>query len=138
MLIRVPLAFVTGLSLYMIAMVLSVYDGVLSLIFQPIIGSILTVIALVALVTIGSPLLFRRNWDWWAREWWISIVVGGVGAAGFVMAWIPKFEVQVFDSDLQQMVSQPNPSLGVGGWLAMVFAVLWCPKLGFLRTRRWL
>lgn len=138
MLIRLPLAFVVGLALYMVAMVLSVYDGVLSLILQPIMGSILTLIALFGLSVIGSPLLIRRNWAWWARNWWLSVALGGLGAIGFVMAWLPKFQVQVFDPDLQQMIPQPHPALGMGGWLAMVFAVLWCPKIGFLRTRRWI
>jgi hypothetical protein len=131
-------AFVVGLSLYMIAMVLSVYDGVWSLIFQPIMGSVLTIIALIGLVVVGSPLLGRRSWAWWARNGWISFSLAGLGLVVFVLAWHQRMQVQVFDPQLGQMIDQPHPGLGVGGWLAVVFAVLWCPKLGFVRTKRWL
>lgn len=138
MLVRLPLAFVTGLALYMIAMVLSVYDGLLSLLLQPIMGSVVTLIALFALVVIGSPLLFKRNWAWWARNWWLSIALAGLGVIAFVTAWIPSLQVAVFDPDLQQTINQPNPALGMGGWLAVVFAVLWCPKIGLFRSKRWI
>lgn len=40
--ISVIIAWVLGWLVYMIAMVLTVYDGILSLMFQPIMGAIVT------------------------------------------------------------------------------------------------
>ena len=37
--VRFLIAFFTGLTVYMLAMVMTVYDGLMSMIFQPVVGA---------------------------------------------------------------------------------------------------
>ena len=57
---RIALAWLTGLAAYMLAMVMSSYDGVLSLIFQPMVGAIVSGIG-VLLTAIPTSLVRRMQ-----------------------------------------------------------------------------
>jgi hypothetical protein len=137
MLIRLPLAFLTGLAIYMVAMLMTVYDGILSLLFQPIMGSILTVIAMLVLCVIGSPLLVGRLWKKWRELWWISVAIAGAGFVCLVLSWMPGIRVKVWDPEMSAWIDSFEPTLSIGGWLAMIFGVAFCPVIGFRGDRRW-
>jgi hypothetical protein len=137
MAIRLPLAFVLGLVIYMIAMAMTVYDGALSLIFQPIVGSILTGLALFALCVFGSPLLIGGVWKRWQRVGWLVLLLSVAGIACFVASWHPSLRVQVLDPETNMMVDSFHPVLSIGGWLLAMFGLLFCPAIGFRGDRRW-
>jgi hypothetical protein len=93
--IRLPLAFILGLVIYMIAMAMTTYDGVVSLILQPIVGSILTGLALIVLLVVGSPLLIGAVWKHWRRAGWFVLGLTVVGIACLIASWHPSLRVQV-------------------------------------------
>jgi hypothetical protein len=130
MAIRLPLAFILGLVIYMIAMVMTTYDGIASMILQPIMGSILTGLALIALLVVGSPLLIGAVWKRWRRVGWLVLAVTMIGIACLIASWHP-FRVKVLNPDTGAMVDSFHPALAVGGWLAAMFGVAFCPAIGF-------
>ena len=137
MLIRLPLAFVLGLAIYMIAMVMTVYDGVASMIFQPIVGSILTALALLALCAGGGPLLITAVWRRWRRVGWLALFITVAGIVALFASWHPSLRVQVTDPETRMLRDSFHPALAVAGWLAAMFGVAFCPAIGFRGDRRW-
>src|SRR5207253_499212 len=125
MLIRLPLAFVVGLVINMIAMAMTVYDGALSLIFQPIVGTIFTVVALAVLSIRGAPLLYKPVWQRWQHFWWISVLLFGLGLMSLAASWHPSLRVQMWDAQTSGVVDSFQPALGVGGWLAVMFSIVY-------------
>jgi len=138
MLVRLPLAFVAGLTIYMVAMVMTVYDGLLSMVFQPIVGTMFTAVALGVLTALGTPLLLQPVWQRWRRVWWISIVLLALGLASLVVSWHPSLRVEMSDPEIGGMRESFQPTLAVGGWLAVMFSLAFCPKIGLHGDRRWL
>lgn len=138
MLIRLPLAFLLGLGIYMIAMMMTTYDGCLSIVFQPVMGTLVTGVSLVALCVLGSPLLLRQAWERWRHLWWISILLTVAGIASFIVSWHPSLREKLLNPDTQTWVDSFHPALGLGGWLAAMFGVAFCPLIGLRGDRRWL
>jgi hypothetical protein len=135
--IRLPLAFILGLAIYLIAMAMTTYDGFASLILQPIMGSILTGLALFALLVVGAPLLIGAVWKHWRRAGWSVLGLTGIGIVCLVASWHPSLRERVFDPESGAMVDSFHAALAVGGWLAAMFGVAFCPSLGFYGDRRW-
>jgi hypothetical protein len=75
MVVRLPLAFLLGLVINMISMMMTRYDGCLSLLLQPVMGALVTGLSLIVVCIFGSPLLFRRVWERWRHLWGISILL---------------------------------------------------------------
>jgi len=138
MLIRLPLAFVAGLAIYMVSMMMTTYDGILSLILQPIMGGILTAIALVGVSVLASPLLFPAVWQRWRRVWWISLVMLVLGLASLVASWHPSLRIEVADPETGGTRESFQPAMAIGGWLAVMFSLAYCPVIGLHGDRRWL
>jgi hypothetical protein len=136
-LLRLPLAFLLGLVIYMIAMMMTTYDGVLSMILQPLMGALLTGLFLVALCILGSPLLFRQVWEKWRHLPWIPIALTLAGIASFIVSWHPLLREKVLNPDTHAWVESFHPALGIGGWLAAMFGVAFCPLIGLHGDRRW-
>ena len=137
MAIRLPLAFILGLVIYLIAMAMTTYDGIASLIVQPIMGSILTGLALIVLLVVGSPLLIGAVWNRWRRAGWLVLGITVIGIGCLIASWHPALRIKVLNPDTGAMVDSFQPALAAGGWLAAMFGVAFCPALGFRGDRRW-
>lgn len=137
MVIRLPLAFILGLAIYLIAMAMTTYDGLASLILQPIMGSILTGLALLALLVAGSPLLIGAVWKRWRRAGWFVLGLSVIGIVCLVASWHPSLRERVLDPETGALADSFHPALALGGWLAAMFGVAFCPSLGFHGDRRW-
>jgi hypothetical protein len=138
-LIRFPLAMFAGVTAYMIAMMMTTYDGVLSMIVQPIMGVFLTAIALTLLIAVGSPLLFLRAWRVWRRLWAIPLIICFCGTVAMVLSCLPAFQIVVWNPDRGTFVESADPALAIGGWLAMLFGILYQPRLCLPMTSgRWM
>jgi hypothetical protein len=117
-------ALLVGVFYYMLAMAMTVYDGVLSLIFQPIIAVILTTIGIGIVWLVGLPIrLFSGLRSWWIDHWWISFAIGTVAFVMMWASWLPSLRIQVWNPDLESHEDSFHPLLGFGGWLLTVFAV---------------
>jgi len=118
-------AFLVGVFYYMIAVAMTVYDGALSLIFQPIMGAIFTAIGIAICLVLGSPIRFIRPIKtWWRRYWWIPFIIGTLGFVMMIASWFPAFRVEVMDPELGYMVDSFHPVLAIGGWTISLFAAL--------------
>jgi hypothetical protein len=118
-------ALVAGTFFYTVAVVMTVYDGILSMIFQPIMGGIFSTIAIVFLLIIGLPIRLNQKLNhWWSMHWWLSILLGTIGFISMILSWMPPFQITIYDDILKQNVQSFNPTLSCGGWLLLLFALL--------------
>ena len=133
---QLAVAFLVAWFYYMIAMAMTVYDGALSMIFQPIMGALFAGAAVLLCLVLGLPIRLvaklRRSWQ---RLWWLPFFLGAVGFVLMVLSWQPLFRQTVHDYDTGTNVRTFRPALAPGGWLLSVFAALhfWFPFPKFLR-----
>jgi hypothetical protein len=134
---QITAALIVGVCYYMLAMAMTVYDGILSLMFQPIMGAIFTLIAIAVMSLVGLPIrLMRRLNAWWRKHWWIVFLIGTVAFLMMYASWMPQFRTMILDPETQTEVASFHPVLAVGGWLLTIFAVLhFYPPLPWLRSR---
>ena len=135
--LQIVAALIVGVCYYMLAMAMTVYDGILSMMFQPIMGTILTMIAIAAMSLVGLPIrLMRRLNDWWRKRWWVVFVIGTIAFLMMYASWMPQFRTKVLDPETHMEVASFHPMLAVGGWLLTIFAVLhFYPPLPWLRSK---
>ena len=77
-LIRVLAAWSLGWLVYMIAMVMTVYDGITSLIFQPIIAAVFSAVAVGVGLLVGCIFRIPPIGRLWSSSWfWAAALAGG-------------------------------------------------------------
>ncbi len=117
-------ALIVGVGCYMLAVITTSYDGVVSLLFAPLAGAVITLMAIAVLLLVGFPIRRIGSWRrWWLRHRWIPLVLGSVAFVMMAASWLPQFRVQIQDPELG-MVDSFHPLSGFGGWLLALFAVL--------------
>ena len=76
--IAVCAAFAIGWIVYMIAMVMTVYDGITSLIFQPIIAAVFSSVAVGVGLLVGCIFCIPPMGRFWRSSWfWAAALAGG-------------------------------------------------------------
>jgi hypothetical protein len=133
---QLAIAFAVAWFYYMVAMVMTVYDGPLSLIFQPIMGALFAGFAVALCFVLGLPIRLVAKWrQAWQRVWWLPFVLGTVGFALMVLSWQPPFPQTVHDYTTEMDIQTFRPAMVLSGWLLSVFAALhfWFPFPRFLR-----
>ena len=133
---QLAIAFTAGWFYYMVAMVLTVYDGGMSLIFQPVVGALFSAAAVLLCLIVGLPIRFAsRVHAYWRRAWWLPFVLGVIGFALMAVSWLPRFRQTVYDPVVEREVQTFQPSLVLSGYLLSVFAALhcWLPVARYLR-----
>jgi hypothetical protein len=129
-------AFVVAWLYYMLAMLMTTYDGILSMIFQPIMGAIFASLAVALCFILGLPIRFIRSVrELWRRFWWLPLFFGAVGFVLMVVSWLPPFRQTVYDYATDMQTQTFQPAMALTGWLLSVFAALhfWFPLPKFLR-----
>jgi len=129
-------ALFVGVCWYMLAMAMTVFDGILSLILQPFVAVVMTSVAIVPLWILGLPIrLCRGLRAWWLDHWWISPVLGAVAFAMMCASWYPDLRIKVWNPEFEYWQESFQPHLSVGGWLLTLFAVLhFFPPFQWLHT----
>jgi hypothetical protein len=123
---------------YMIAMIMTTYDGVLSMLFQPIMGAIFAFIAVLLCFIIGLPIrLIPKLRLLWCRFWWLPILLGLIGFILIAISWFPPLRETIRDEIRDIDVQTFHPTLATLGWFLSIFAVLhfWFPIPEFLQKR---
>lgn len=121
--LTIALAFVVGWIVYMIAMVLTVYDGVLSLIFQPIMATLCSgffvALALVVGLILKIPVVSR----WWRATplWALSLMLGSVFVLCFG-SWLGITQVYT-DQETGRQFTGLNVVAALSGYFTLIFAV---------------
>lgn len=122
---QIATALVIGVFYYMVAVALFVYDEPLSIIFQPIIGLIITGLAIGPCLVAGLPIrLSKKINETWKKKWWISFVIGSLGFVLMAMSVMKGNQIEVYDSYLKQNVMTLNSRLSISGFLITIFAVI--------------
>jgi hypothetical protein len=132
-LLQITGALIVGVCYYMLAATMTLYDGILSMMFQPILGTLFTLLAIAGLSLVGMPIrLMRPVNDWWRHHWWIVFVIGTVAFLMMYASWMPQFRTTVLDPETDREIASFHPVLAVGGWLLTIFAILhfYPPLLG--------
>jgi len=133
---QLAVAFVVAWLYYMLAMVMTTYDGILSMILQPIMGAIFAGVAVVLCLLLGLPIrLITSLRQLWRRFWWLPLFLGAVGFILMVTSWLPPFRQTVHDYATGREIETFQPAMVVSGYLLSVFAALhfWFPLPRFLR-----
>jgi hypothetical protein len=133
---QVAVAFAVAWLYYMLAMMMTTYDGILSMILQPIMGAIFAGIAVVLCLLLGLPIrLISAVRQLWGRFWWLPLFLGAVGFGLMVTSWLPPFRQTVHDYTTGREIETFQPTMVVSGYLLSVFAALhfWLPPPRFLR-----
>jgi len=121
--ITIAAALCLGWVIYMIGMLLTVYDGVLSLIFQPFMAALasgLTVgLALLAGVLLRIPILSR----WWSSTALWAGLLGGISL--FVLAFGYSLGLTYVGTNPEtgNKVLTLHPTAAVAGYFFLLFAV---------------
>jgi hypothetical protein len=128
--VRLLIAFFAGLAVYMLAMVMTVYDGLMSMIFQPFAGAICSLLGIVAVGLLGLPLYWGplRSW-WWTRGAWLSVVILAASIVALGLSWHPSLRIMVRHPELDTDIASFHPALAIGGWLGLLFGIAHTPLL---------
>jgi hypothetical protein len=116
-------AFVVGWIVYMIAMMMTVYDGIISIIFQPIMAVLCSgffvALALLVGLLLKIPLISR----WWRsrRLWALTLVLGSL----FVLCFGSLFEItQVYtDHETGRQFTGLHSAAALSGYFALIFGL---------------
>lgn len=132
--LRLLIASVAGWIVYMIAMMMTTYDGFPSMVLQPVAGAICTSLSLLIILIAGLPLVFSRIWKWWTKMWWLSIVILVLSIFAMFLSWLPGNRELVYNPDVSSMTESFHPVFGLGGWFGMLFAIAWTPIISIRNT----
>lgn len=132
--LRLFLAWIAGWIVYMIAMMMTTYDGFPSMVLQPVMGAILTSIGILIVLIAGSPLIFPTIWKWWTKMWWLSIMIVALSIIAMLLSWLPGNRIIVYNPDISSEIESFHPMLSFGGWFGMLFGLAWTPILSIRNT----
>lgn len=128
--VRFLMAFFAGWAVYMLAIVMTVYDGLMSIVFQPIVGAIFSLVGVVAMGLLGLPLYWGplRSW-WWTRGAWLSVFILAASIVALGLSWHPSLRIMVRHPELATDIASFHPTLAIGGWLGLLFCLAHTPLL---------
>ena len=128
-------AFCLGWLVYMIAMVLTVYDGLPSLILQPFMAALVSGIFVSLAVLFGLLLRIPPLWRWWRQT---PLWAGLVAAASLFVLSFGYFIGLTYvgtNPETGTEVVTLHPAAVIGGYFGSIFAVTNWPTRGKRRAR---
>jgi hypothetical protein len=126
-LIRCFCGFVVGWLIYMVAMVLTVYDGALSLIFQPVMAGLFSGIFVAAAFVIGLPLRTRKLRDAWSAVGWWALLISAAAIGVLVFYAKLGLEVEGVDPETNEKIRMISPLAGLLAYFFAIFPVVNLP-----------
>jgi len=125
------IAFAVGWLVYMIGMLTTTYDGLLSLIFQPIMAvfwsGLFVVLALLVGLVLRLPPLARI---WNASPFW-AFAVAGASQFSLIFGYSLGLTDVGTHPETKQQFAMLHPAVAVGGYFFLVFSIANWP------IRRW-
>lgn len=121
-------AFLVGWLIYMVAMVLTVYDGVLSLMFQPIMAGVFSGVFVIGALLAGLPLRAPKIREVWAHAgWWpLLISFGGIGVMIFHRQL--GLQTELVDPETNERVTMMLPIAALIAYVATIFPIVNLPS----------
>ena len=124
---RYLVAWFIGAFTYFMAAVASAYDGLLSVIFQPIAAAVVSAAAVLAAFLLGLPLRlspFRQFWHRAIPGVVLAAALAASGAALLVFCLSPAQLIEHVDPETEeQFLVTRHVGLLVGGYFALVFSI---------------
>lgn len=125
------IAFITLIVIYMIFVLLD-YDGGIdgfigTTLFQPIIGSLITIVTISICLLIGLPIRISKRLNaWWTKKMWIPISGVLLGLSLLILSLIPAMTQTIALTIENEIVPKqiPNLAFGATGWFVTGFSLL--------------
>ncbi len=129
-LFRCAAGFVVGWVIYMVAMVLTVYDGGLSLIRQPIMAGVFSVVFVVGALLVGLTLRAPKIREVWSHAgWWpLLLSFGSIGVMIFHAQL--GLQTELVDPETKEMVKTMLPVAALICYFMSVFPIVNLPSRG--------
>jgi hypothetical protein len=119
--------FVLGWLIYMVAMVLTVYDGALSLIFQPIMAALFSGVFVAAAFVVGLPLRLPKIRDVWSRFSWWALLISAAAICVLIFHEKLGLEVDGVDPETKEQMKMMSPLAGLLSYFFAIFPVVNLP-----------
>lgn len=138
MLFRLPLTWFIGAIVCFVTLVIQEYDGIMTVIFGPIVGLVASGLTTLGMAVVGAPLYLKRIWEVWSRYWMVSVVGAVAAVTCLLLAWLPSLQEshEGFDDFEGTLIYGPNSALSLIGWFLLHFCLVHCPRLGFSSEKR--
>jgi hypothetical protein len=118
-------AFIVGFLFYVVTILMSSYDGILTIFGAAFSATIFTLASMLLLSFIGLPLrLYAPLRVWWRTYWWIPLVTASFAFFLAVLSWTPGFQITVYDPDLETNFQSCSPGLWLSSYFLLIFAAL--------------
>ncbi|MEI6862572.1 MAG: hypothetical protein WCL04_10020 [Verrucomicrobiota bacterium] len=119
--------FVLGWLIYMVAMVLTTYDGVLSLIFQPFMAALFSCAFVVAALLVGLPLRAPRIREVWCGVgWWVLLIT--VAAIGVMIFHVQLgLQTELVNPETKEKMKTMSPAAGAICYFLAIFPIVNLP-----------
>jgi len=127
-LIRCFCGFALGWFLYMVAMVLTVYDGLLSLIFQPFMGALFSGVFVGLAMLAGLILRVPRIKDIWRGAGWLVLVITATSLAVMIFHAQLGLQEELVNPETKQKIVTMSPLAGVICYFFAIFPIVNFPE----------
>lgn len=118
-------AFIVGFLFYITTVLMTSFDGVLTVFTGAFSATILTLASMLILNFIGLPLrIYTPLKVLWRAHWWIPPVIAAFAMFLSVLSWAPGFQVTAYDPDLDTSFQSCDPGLWLSSYLLFIFAAL--------------
>jgi succinate dehydrogenase hydrophobic anchor subunit len=127
-LLKCAAGFVVGWVIYMVAMVLTVYDGGLSLIFQPIMAGIFSGVFVVGALLVGLPLRAPKIREVWSHAglWPLLLTFGAIGVMIFHAQL--GLQAELVDPETKEKVKTMLPVAALICYFVAIFPIVNLPS----------
>jgi uncharacterized membrane protein YhaH (DUF805 family) len=120
--------FALGWLIYMVAMVLTVYDGVLSLIFQPFMAALFSGLFVAAALVLGLALRVPKIRDAWSNAgWWVLLITVASVAVMIFQAQL-GLQTEFMNPETKEKMKTISPVAGVVCYFLAIFPVVNLPR----------
>jgi hypothetical protein len=134
-LFRIQMAWGAGVGIYMLAMAMTVYDGILSLIIQPFLAALFSFVFLIVVLLAGVLLRIPPVRRLWQEHSAVALSVLLVGIVLLIGAFA-SIEIMVNSADRQIVEASGRVAVAtiISGTLLVMFAIAnWPPEVGIRR-----
>lgn len=120
---RIVAAWVTGWLVYMVAMIVTVYDGIGSLICQPFVGALVSTIVLLCSLALGLILHVKPIGRIWNSTWMFAAILLFAGLLVLCFGTKLGLAVEFTHPELGETVVGLQAEIAFAAYLAIMFSV---------------
>ncbi len=127
-LLRCGAGFAVGWVIYMVAMVLTVYDGGLSLIFQPIMAGIFSGVFVVGALLVGLPLRAPKIKEVWSHAGWWTLLLSFCAIGVMIFHAQLGLQTELVDPETKEKIKTMLPVAALICYFLSLFPIVNLPS----------